>query len=63
MKPEKSVKKKLKIEQTPNSFGELINEIKNFVMPPCVAAAHNLKFFKFDKIWSISGYWQDANNS
>ncbi|MBD2293123.1 nucleotidyl transferase AbiEii/AbiGii toxin family protein [Anabaena sphaerica FACHB-251] len=52
-------KKKLKIEQTPNSFGELINEIQKFIMPPSVASAQNENF---DKIWSISGYWQDANN-
>ncbi|MBD2569492.1 nucleotidyl transferase AbiEii/AbiGii toxin family protein [Anabaena lutea] len=49
-------KKKLKIEQTPNSFSELINEIKNFIMPPCLAAAQNENF---DKIWTISSFWQD----
>ncbi|WP_353932721.1 nucleotidyl transferase AbiEii/AbiGii toxin family protein [Okeanomitos corallinicola TIOX110] len=52
-------KNKLKIEQIPNSLSELIHEIKTFLMPPWVAAAQNENF---DKIWRISGYWQDANN-
>ncbi|MBD2692570.1 nucleotidyl transferase AbiEii/AbiGii toxin family protein [Anabaena catenula] len=52
-------KNKLKIVDTPNSFGELINEIKDFIMPPCLAAAENETF---DKLWNTSGKWEDANN-
>ena len=52
-------KNKLKIEHIPNSLSELINEIKDFLIPPCVAAANNENF---DKIWRISGNWQDVND-
>jgi predicted nucleotidyltransferase component of viral defense system len=51
-------KNKLKIVNAPNSFGDLINEIKDFIMPPCLAAAENETF---DKLWTVSGKWQDAN--
>lgn len=45
-----------KIGHTPNSFDEIINEIKDFIMPPCLAAAQNENF---EKLWIRSGNWQD----
>jgi predicted nucleotidyltransferase component of viral defense system len=51
---------KSRIRLTPNSFGEVINEIQNFIMPPCLAAAQNKKF---DKLWITSGDWQGSNNN
>lgn len=56
----KAFLKKANLKTVNQSLGEVTNILKDFLMPPCLAAINNEEFLK---LWSPSGGWQTHVNS